>query len=121
MNKTSIEDLMQRGDALARQAALAGVLENQLALVVSHLRRHQDKSSTLTLLEELKDSPFAKRSKGTPDQFKALHRLVRAALSTAQDWEEAAQIVGWARRLLAVHRRQGSQANHFRQPQRRRR
>jgi hypothetical protein len=100
----STPQVLSAADTLARRAALDGVLDNQLALVLAHLKRHQDVASTLALLEELKTSPFAKRSQQTPRQFAALGRHVRESLLSVSGWQDAAAIVGWARRLAAFHR-----------------
>ncbi len=96
--------LMQRAETLARQCAMAGVLENQLGNVLAHLKRHRDVAATRRLLDHLVRSPFAFRSKSTRRQFEALARHVKPALGTARGWQEAAQIVGWAKRLSAVFR-----------------
>lgn len=93
--------LMSRADILARQVGGAGGQENQLAFVLVHLKRHRNIEATLLLLKELKSSPFAYRSRSTPGQFRALEEYVRPALKGISTWEEAAGIIGWARRLLA--------------------
>ncbi len=93
------EDLMKKGALLAEQSARAGVLENQLAMVLAHLKRGQDLSQTLGLLSSLPDSPFARRTKSTSRQFGELDRLVRSALTRWRSWQEAATVVGWAKRL----------------------
>ncbi len=97
------DDLMRRADTLARQCAGAGVLENQLGNVLAHLKRHRSPAATRRLLETLKTSPFATRTKSTRRQFEALARYVSPALGS-RDWQQAAQIVGWAKRLSAVYR-----------------
>ncbi len=98
------EEQIRRGDTLARQCASAGVLENQLGLVLAHLKRHRDVRATGRLLESLRGSPFAGRTRSTRLQFEALEKHVRPALASATGWEEAAGIVGWAKRLSAVYR-----------------
>ncbi len=98
------DDLMRRADTLARQCATAGVLENQLGNVLAHLKRHRSPAATRRLLDSLKTSPFATRTKSTRRQFEALARYVTPALGGARGWEEAAQIVGWAKRLSSVYR-----------------
>lgn len=103
MLKQSDEDLMLRGKQLAGDASGAGVLENQLARVAAHLKRHRNLQQTLGMLDALIKSPFANRNRGTRSQYKVLSRLVRGAVVGA-DWEQAAQIVGWARRLLTAER-----------------
>lgn len=95
----NLDQILQRGDALARQSAGAGVLESQLAFVLTHLCRHQDLPATLKLLESLRRSPFSRRSRQTPAQLEALRRYVTQALAGITDWREAAWIVGWGRRL----------------------
>lgn len=94
------DQLMSRAATLARQAGGAGVQENQLSFVLVHLKRHRNIEATLLLLKELKRSPFAYRSNSTPGQFRALEESVRPALKGVSSWEEAAGIIGWARRLL---------------------
>lgn len=95
------DQLMSRATALARQAGGAGVHDDQLSFVLVHLKRHRNIEATLLLLKELKSSPFAHRSRSTPGQFRALEEYVRPALKGDVTWEEAAGIIGWARRLLA--------------------
>ncbi len=94
-------EVMTRAETLARQCASAGVLENQLATVLAHLRRHRAVAATRRLLDDLTTSPFATRTKSTRRQFEELARHVKMALGGARTWEEAAQIVGWAKRLSA--------------------
>lgn len=109
--------VLSAADTLARRAAGDGVLDNQLALVLAHLKRHQNLGATLFLLEELQTSPFAKRSQQTQRQFAALGKHVRESLHAIADWQDGAAIVGWARRLAAFHRplrtrRSGQTAPH---------
>lgn len=99
------EQSMERGAALARQAAGAGVLENHLAQILAHLRRHRDLAATLGLLEALPRSPFAERSRGTRRQFHELERLLAPELKALRDWRAAAAVVGWAGRLLVSFQR----------------
>ena len=99
------DDVMRRAEALARQCATAGVLENQLGNVLAHLKRHRSPAATRRLLDALKTSPFAMRTKSTRKQFEALARHVSPALSGTRGWEEAAKIVGWAKRLSPLYRR----------------
>lgn len=96
---------MSRADTLARQAGGAGVHDDQLSLVLVHLKRHQDVAATLALLDKLRSSPFAHRSQSTPAQFRVLEESVRLALQKITDWNEAAFIVGWARRLVTFYSR----------------
>jgi hypothetical protein len=100
--------VLSAADTLARRAAADGVLDNQLALVLAHLKRHRDVAGTLSLLAELETSPFAKRSQQTQRQFAALGRHVRESLHSVSGWQDAAAIVGWARRLAAFHRPVGT-------------
>ncbi|HTG34103.1 MAG TPA: hypothetical protein VLB76_14335 [Thermoanaerobaculia bacterium] len=97
------DQLMSRAETLARQAGGAGVHDDQLSLILVHLKRHRDIAATLVLLSELRLSSFAHRSRSTPAQFKALEESVRPALLGVSSWEDAAGIVGWARRLLTFH------------------
>jgi hypothetical protein len=98
------EDLMRRGDHLAQRCAMDKVPENQLGMVLAHLKRHRRPEATRQLLEELKRSPFAFRNKGTRLQFENLERHVKAALSHVSDGHEAAVIVGWGKRLWPVYK-----------------
>ncbi|HEX3556915.1 MAG TPA: hypothetical protein VIA62_27130 [Thermoanaerobaculia bacterium] len=97
------DQMMSRAEALARQAAGAGVHDDQLSLVLVHLKRHRDIAATLALLVELKRSSFAYRSRSTLEQLKALEESVRPALQGVSAWEDAAGIVGWARRLVTYY------------------
>jgi hypothetical protein len=96
--------LLSAGDTLARRAAGRGVNDNQLALVLAHLKRHRNVPGLLALLTHLATSPFAKRSRQTQTQFAALQEHVQEALKSVSDWQDAAAIVGWARRLVAFYR-----------------
>lgn len=98
------EDLMRRGDSLAQRCAMDQVPENQLAMVLAHLKRHQRPEATRELLSSLLRSPFAFRNRGTRSQFENLERHVKAALSHVSDWRQAAVIVGWGKRLWPVYR-----------------
>ncbi len=101
------DDLMRRAEVLAQQCATSGVLENQLGGVLAHLVRHRSPAATRRLLDALQISPFATRTKSTRRQFEALARYVAPALSSVRGWQEAARIVGWAKRLSAVYRLRG--------------
>ncbi len=105
VNGMTDEEQIRRADTVARQCAPAGVLENQLALVLAHLKRHHDVRATGRLLENLCASPFARRTKSTRLQFEALEKHLRPALASVSGWEEAAGIVGWAKRLSATYRK----------------
>lgn len=103
MAALKIEHILSRADALAQQTAGAGVPDAQLSLVLSHLKRHRDVAATLELLKELKRSPFAFRNRGTPAQYSSLDESVRFALKGMTAWEDAAAILGWARRLVVYY------------------
>lgn len=97
------EQKLSKAETLARKAAAAGVHDDQLSLALVHLKRHRDVAASLVLLDELKRSSFSRRSNQTPFQFKALEENVRLALQGISDWKEAAEIVGWARRLVRFY------------------
>jgi hypothetical protein len=97
------DQILSRAETLARQAGGAGVHDDQLSLVLVHLKRHHDIAATLTLLVELKKSTFAYRSRSTLEQLKALEASVRPVLQGVAAWEDAAGIVGWARRLVTFY------------------
>ena len=105
------EQTLSRAGTLARRAGAAGVRDDQLSLALVHLKRHRSVAATLALLAELKRSPFARRSGRSRDQLKALDEHVRAALQGISAWDEAAEIVGWARRLVAFYQPQQSQGD----------
>jgi hypothetical protein len=93
-----MDEILDRATTLARRCDGDRVPENLLAMVLSHLRRHRDVAETLGLLTALQKSPFRQRTKSTPHQFAKLKDHVTVAV-TRTSWEEAAWIVGWARRL----------------------
>jgi hypothetical protein len=97
------DQILSRADQLASHAAMAGVHEDQLAIAFAHLKRHQDVTATLRLLADLMKSSFARRSRQTPAQFRAMELHVRTALQNVRSWQDAASIVGWARRLVKYH------------------
>jgi hypothetical protein len=99
----SDEQILSKAETLARQTAAAGVRDEQLALALVHLKRHQSIAATLALLAELKRSSFAKRTRQTPGQFAALEEHVGRALTGVSEWRQAAEIVGWARRLVSFY------------------
>ncbi len=99
------EDLMKRGDFLAQRCAVDKVLENQLGLVLAHLKRHRRPEATQELLAGLPRSPFGRRTRRTREQLEALERHVKAALGGISSWQDAAVIVGWAKRLWPVYKR----------------
>jgi hypothetical protein len=99
------EDLQLQGGAeLARRCVQSGVLENQLSMIVAHLRRHKSLDETLKLVRALPGSVFAMRTNRTRTQLTGLSEHVGRALERASDWQEAARIVGWARRLAVAYR-----------------
>lgn len=98
------DQLLTAAHTLASAAATAGVLDNQLAFVLTHLKRHRDVKCTHSLLEQLVTSPFADRSAQAKSQLSQLQLHVRTSLRNVTDWEEAAAIVGWARRLVPFYR-----------------
>lgn len=98
------EKIMERGDALARRCALDGVPENHLGMVLAHLKRHRRPEATRELLAALPTSAFARRTRATRTQLEALGRHVKAALSQVSNWDDAARIVGWAKRLCPTYR-----------------
>ena len=96
---------MRRGETLAQNCAGAGVLANQLGMVLAHLTRHRRPEATRQLLAALLTSPFARRSKRTRQQLENLERYVKTALANVSDWRQAAVIVGWAKRLWPVYKK----------------
>jgi len=99
------EDLMTRGDAMARRCAMDGVLENQLAMVLAHLNRHRNPQATRELVRAMPRSVFATRSGRARGQYEALERHVSPELGRVKTWEEAAVVVGWAKRLWSSYKR----------------
>ena len=99
------EDLMKRGDSLAQRCAMDQVPENQLGMVLAHLKRHRSPEETKELLSGLPRSPFGRRTRSTREQLEALDRHVKSALGGVSSWNEAAVIVGWAKRLWPVYKR----------------
>jgi hypothetical protein len=95
---------MQKGESLARLCAQNGVQESHLGWVLAHLKHFQDPHATRTLLECLPRSAFAQRTKKTREQIEHLSHLVLAEVQSQRPWQEAATIVGWAKRLLAVYK-----------------
>lgn len=96
---SNVEEILKKANVLASRCAGDGVPDNLLSLVLAHLRRHRQVEATLKLLQELPNSPFGTRTNQTRHQFTRLKQHVSDALSPKQGWEEAAWIVGWARRL----------------------
>ncbi len=99
----NIDAILGKADTLARRCAGSHVPDNLLAMVLSHLRRHRDVKATISLLTALPLSPFGQRTGSTRRQLTGLKEHVGGALSGASGWEEAAWIVGWARRLIRTY------------------
>jgi hypothetical protein len=99
----SLDLWISRGEALARQCAGGGVTESQIAQLLAHLKRNQNLASTRALLDRLPTSPFGTRTGSTRKQYEALTKHVGPALRRAATWQEAAQILGWAKRLMPLH------------------
>ena len=95
-----VDKILPSARVLAERCAGDRVPDNLLAMVLAHLRRHRDVQATLRLLAALPQSPFARRTGSTPHQMKSLRQHTDKALARVSDWEEAAWIVGWARRLV---------------------
>lgn len=100
MMNVNVDKILPKAQILAGHCANDGVPDNLLAMVLAHLGRHRDVSATLSLLSALPTSPFGQRTRSTFRQMTGLQRHVSAALSGEKSWEEAAWIVGWARRLV---------------------
>ena len=94
------EYLLERARVLAIACQRDGVKDSQLSQVLVHLKRHHSVVATRKLLEELPRSPFAFRSKSSRVQLENLQRHVGTELMGISDWQGAAEMVGWARRLL---------------------
>jgi hypothetical protein len=103
MSTLKIEQILSKADILARQTASARVPDEQLSIVLNNLKRHHDVAATLTLLGELRRSSFGHRTRSTPSQLASLHDSVRFALQGLSDWQDAASIIGWARRLAVFY------------------
>lgn len=69
------------------------------ARVLTHLERHQDVKTPRNWLEALTRSAFVARTDSSPWQYKALNEHLGVVLSWTNDWQDAARVVGWARRL----------------------
>jgi hypothetical protein len=95
------DELIPKAEALARSAA-SDVQENHLANLIAHLKMHRDPKATRALLSSLQSSPLATRTQSTRRQFEALERHAGPVLERAASWQEAAYVLGWARRLLAA-------------------
>jgi len=95
----AMDEILGRATILAQRCGGDRVPENLLAMVLSHLRRNRDLQATRSLLTALQKSPFRLRTQSTPRQLAKLETHVTAALSRVTEWEEAAWIIGWARRL----------------------
>lgn len=95
--------ILERARELASACGRAGIRDYQLGQVLTHLKRHRSVNATRKLLEELRKSPFATRTKSSREQFEALERHVGGELIRISDWQGAAEMVGWAKRLLRYH------------------
>jgi hypothetical protein len=96
----NVDEILPKARVLAERCAGDRVPDNLLAMVLSHLRRHRSVPATLSLLSALPQSPFGRRTGITHDQMTSLRQHTDKALARVSDWEEAAWIVGWARRLV---------------------
>jgi hypothetical protein len=105
MPALTTDQMLSRANALANQIAAARVPEEQLAMALVHVRRHRDVAATLILLGELRQSSFARRSRSTSEQLRNLEESVRRALLGLNAWEDAAMVLGWARRLVGYYTR----------------
>ncbi len=106
-----IDVILQKANVLASRCAGDRVPDNLLSMVLAHLRRHHDVKATLKLLRDLPNSPFARRTSSTERQLRRLGEHVSEAISSNKaSWEEAAWIVGWARRLVQSYA-SGSRVN----------
>lgn len=103
MPALTIDQILSRANTLARQVAAARVPDAQLSMALVHLKRHRDVAASLALLAELRRSSFALRTGATRAQFQALEENVRLAIRDLSGWEEAAAILGWARRLVSFY------------------
>ena len=99
------DQILSRANALATQVAAGRVPDEQLSMALVHLKRHHDVAATLTLIAELRSSSFARRSRSTAEQLRILDESVRRALRDLTSWEDAAMVLGWARRLVNYYAR----------------
>ncbi len=95
----AMDEILSRANTLAQRCGGDRVPENLLAMVLAHLRRHHDLQATRSLLAALQRSPFRLRTQSTARQLAKLETHVTATLGGVSGWEDAAWIVGWARRL----------------------
>ena len=93
------EVVLEKAESLAGSCVRAGVRDNQLSQILTHLKRRRDLGSTRRLVKELPGSAFGKRNRGTQKQFEALRDHVGEVLRWANNWQDAARVVGWAKRL----------------------
>ncbi len=56
------------------------------------------------MLAELPKSPFASRSGSISEQLAILQEAVSEAFRNISDWQNAAYIAGWGRRLQSTYR-----------------
>jgi hypothetical protein len=102
--KTKEDFVFERASTLASACFRGNVKDNQLGQVLAHLKRHRNVTKTRELLESLARSCFAKRTRVAGEQFQALETHVASALTGISDWQRAAEIVAWGRRLLKAPR-----------------
>ncbi len=100
----SVETRLNLANTLASRLGQAKVTKNQLAIFLSHLRRHKNLEATRKLLENLPNSSFAQRTKSTRSQFEHLASQLGPILKESDSWEEAAWILGWAARLIPFYK-----------------
>lgn len=93
------EMVLEKARILAGACARTGVRDNQLGQVLTHLKRGRDLASTRRLVDALAVSTFATRTKSTRFQLQAIRDHVGEVLRWANNWEDAARVIGWAKRL----------------------
>ncbi|MDX1997780.1 MAG: hypothetical protein SF066_08660 [Thermoanaerobaculia bacterium] len=98
------DQVLARAEGLARRLSQKGVRDNQLNLALTHLKRGRDLAATLKLLATLPGTPMAQRANKTQDQLRDMQRLVSEEVKTVRTWQDAAAILGWARRLMPSFR-----------------
>jgi hypothetical protein len=98
------DEILERAQKLAEAAVEAGAKENHLNWALTHLKRHRNVAETDRLMRDLRFTAFARRAQRTREQLEALHTALHHALATVRNDRDAAQIVGWARRLMPVLR-----------------
>lgn len=101
------EYLLKRARSLATACKDDWVTVNDLGQVLVHLKRRQSVAATRRLLDELPRSPQALRRTHSRRRMEALQRHVGTELMQISDWQGAAELVGWAKRLLRWKERGG--------------